>query len=245
MDSRSVLPNETRQPKELAGSLPEDVVPLASSEGQRRLDECSADNGEGQSPSQYSSIGPCFRKQAGSKFCGVASTAIVFSSLPGCDRVEEAQVFSLYEDGGKGKPGAPGPQTVEAAGVTLDELHKMASSIPQLQPAASFYSEEMGGDGVDELRAVICRALSRGGERVLLNYHMSTLGQTPFGGHVSPVAAYHRPSDSFLIMDTWPQTEPVWAPARRIWEATTHVDKSSNRSRGLVVTGFRRERRPP
>ena len=241
LDSHSDVPNEARQTTE----LPEDVVTLASSEGQRRLDECSADDGGGESPSQYSSIGPCFRRQVGPKFCGVASTAIVLSSLPGCERVEEAQVFSLYEDGGKGKAGAPRPRTVEAAGVTLDELHKMASSIPQLQPATSFYSEEMGG-GVDELRSVICGALSRDGEeRVLLNYHMSTLGQTPFGGHVSPVAAFHRPSDSFLIMDTWPQTEPVWAPARRIWEATTHVDKSSNRSRGLVVTGFRRERRPP
>ena len=117
MDSRSILPNEEarQQPTE----LPEDVITLASSEGQRRLRECSADE---ESPSQYSSMGPCFRKQVGAKFCGVASTAIVLSSLPGCERVEEAQVFSLYEDGGKGKPGAPRTQSVEAAGVTLDEL---------------------------------------------------------------------------------------------------------------------------
>ena len=117
MDSRSILPNEEarQQPTE----LPEDVITLASSEGQRRLRECSADE---ESPSQYSSMGPCFRKQVGAKFCGVASTAIVLSSLPGCERVEEAQVFALYDEGGKGRPGAPRPQTVEAAGVTLDEL---------------------------------------------------------------------------------------------------------------------------
>ena len=71
--------------------LPEDVITLASSEGQRRLGECASDGGDGESPSQYSAIGPCFRKQVGSKFCGVASTAIVLSSLPGCDRVDEAQ----------------------------------------------------------------------------------------------------------------------------------------------------------
>ena len=75
---------------------------------------------------------------------------------------------------------------------------------------------------------------------MLLNYHMSTLGQTPFGGHVSPVAAYHAPTDSFLIMDTWPQTEPVWAPAGQVWDAILHVDKNSKRSRGLVIIGFRR-----
>ena len=78
----------------------------------------------------------------------------------------------------------------------------------------------------------------QGCERVLLNYHMSTLGQRPFGGHVSPVAAYHAPTDSFLVMDTWPRTEPVWAPARRLWDAAVHVDDKSGRSRGLVITGF-------
>ena len=83
--------NSSVEPKEVTDELPEDVIPLASSEGQRRLGECSSEGGNGESPSQYSAIGPCFRKQVGSKFCGVASTAIVLSSLPGCDRVEEAQ----------------------------------------------------------------------------------------------------------------------------------------------------------
>ena len=63
LDSRSDVPNEARQTTE----LPEDVVTLASSEGRRRLDECSADDGGGESPSQYSSIGPCFRRQVGPK----------------------------------------------------------------------------------------------------------------------------------------------------------------------------------
>ena len=88
--------NSSVGPKEVTDDeLPEDVIPLASSEGQRRLGECSSEGG-GESPSQYPAIGPCFRKQVGSKFCGVASTAIVLSSLPGCDRVEEAQ--------GRGRP---------------------------------------------------------------------------------------------------------------------------------------------
>ena len=85
-----------------------------------------------------------------------------------------AQVFSLYEGGGgcKSEPGAPTSRTVEEAGVTLDELRRMASSIPRLRPARSFYAEEMGG-GVDELREVICRALRGKGSpalRILPNH---------------------------------------------------------------------------
>ena len=225
---------QIRQMAELAGPLPEDVVVLASPEGQRRLEECSA--GGETCPSQYASIGPCFRKQIGPRMCGAASTAIIVSSLPGSERVEEAGVFSLYVDGGQ--PGAPRHEGVEAAGVVLEELYKMASSVPQLRLATCRYAEDMGG-GVEELRAMVREALRQSGVRVLLNYHMSTLGQTPWQGHVSPVAAYHEPTDSFLIMDTWPQTEPVWAPAARIWEATRHVDQKSKRSRGIVITGVR------
>ena len=29
---------------------------------------------------------------------------------------------------------------------------------------------------------------------ILLNYHMGTAGQRPFGGHISPLGAYHRES---------------------------------------------------
>ena len=87
-----------------------------------------------------------------------------------------AQVFSLYE--GKSEPGgAPTPRTVEAAGVTLDELRRMASSIPRLRPARCFYAEEMGG-GVDELREVIRRALRSKGSstlRIFLNHSVLTL----------------------------------------------------------------------
>ena len=86
-----------------------------------------------------------------------------------------AQVFSLYEGSGGGKSesgGAPTSRTVEAAGVTLDELRRMASSIPRLRPARSFYAEEMGG-GVDELRQLVCRALRSKGSstlRIFLNH---------------------------------------------------------------------------
>mmetsp|Transcript_5168 Transcript_5168/g.12473 ORF Transcript_5168/g.12473 Transcript_5168/m.12473 type:complete len:110 (-) Transcript_5168:502-831(-) len=49
---------------------------------------------------------------------------------------------------------------------------------------------------------------------------MSTMGQTPFGGHLSPVAAYHEPSDSILVLDPWhTQTEPFWGSLCGVWKA--------------------------
>ena len=70
---------------------------------------------------------------------------------------------------------------------------------------------------------------------VLVNYHMSTAGQRPFGGHVSPIAAYHAPSDRFLVLDTWPQTGPTWLSAAALWAAMAATDDESGLPRGWLV----------
>ena len=68
----------------------------------------------------------------------------------------------------------------------------------------------------------------------LLNYHMGDLGQQPWGGHVSPVAAFHAESDSFLILDCWFHSCPLWATTALIALAMTGLDTMSRKSRGVV-----------
>ena len=72
---------------------------------------------------------------------------------------------------------------------------------------------------------------------VLLNYHMSTAGQRPFGGHFSPLAAFHAPSGRFLVLDVWPQTAPCWVSGELLWAALVGTDSDSGRSRGWAVAG--------
>ena len=71
----------------------------------------------------------------------------------------------------------------------------------------------------------------------LVNYHMGVAGHRPFGGHFSPLAAYHAPSDRFLVLDCWPRTEPCWHRADCLWAALTGTDTESGLSRGWVVVG--------
>ena len=88
------------------------------------------------------------------------------------------------------------------------------------------------GDGLNELvnalrRAPACTAL--------LNYHMSTAGQRPYGGHVSPLGAYHAGSGRFLVLDTWPHTTATWLSATCLWAALAATDPESGRSRGWLL----------
>jgi len=92
--------------------------------------------------------------------------------------------------------------------------------------------------GPHALREVALETLSKTAakESLVANYHMTTLGQAPFGGHLSPLAAFHGDSDSLLVMDVWhTSTEPVWASVQNLWGSMADViDPESSRTRGLL-----------
>ena len=69
---------------------------------------------------------------------------------------------------------------------------------------------------------------------VLVNYSRKALGQTG-GGHISPLGAYDRASDSFLIMDVNPNRAPwVWVEAADLIAAMRTFDTIENRGYLLI-----------
>jgi len=73
---------------------------------------------------------------------------------------------------------------------------------------------------------------------VIVNYHMSTLGQSPSYGHHSPLAAYHRDTDRFLLLDVWPDTSECWATASGLFAAMNTADDVSGKTRGYCIAEF-------
>ena len=69
---------------------------------------------------------------------------------------------------------------------------------------------------------------------ILVNYSRKSLGQKG-GGHISPLGAYDRKSNSFLIMDVNPNKAPwVWVPAQNLIEAMRTFDTIENRGYLLI-----------
>ncbi len=76
--------------------------------------------------------------------------------------------------------------------------------------------------------------LSTADNYVLVNYSRKELGQTG-GGHISPLGAYDRESDSFLIMDVNPNRAPwVWVKAADLVAAMRTFDTVENRGYLLI-----------
>lgn len=72
---------------------------------------------------------------------------------------------------------------------------------------------------------------------VIVNYKRSVLSQ-PGGGHISPVGAYHKPSDSFLVMDVTPnKADWIWVKADVLLNAMRTFDTVENRGYLLVSEG--------
>ncbi len=93
------------------------------------------------------------------------------------------------------------------------------------------------GAAPEPLRNELPRNLAARNDYVLVNYARKALGQAG-GGHISPLGAYDRASDSFLIMDVNPNRAPwVWVRATDLIAAIRTFDTVENRGYLLVSEG--------
>lgn len=89
-----------------------------------------------------------------------------------------------------------------------------------------------------EIRADLSDNLARRGDFVVINYSRKAVGQ-PGGGHISPLGAYDRQSDSVLVLDVNPSKLGwVWVPTATLVRAMRTLDSRENR--GYVLVGAAR-----
>ncbi len=214
------------------------LIALSSPEGQKLLEKCKH-NKEG----CYDEVlHHCFAKQVGSSSCGVQSTGILLNSavlrshnatdwkhkkredLPFC----EDKMFALEET-----KRIITHKEIKNRGMTLQQLGDLLSSHNwkvDLFPAATSSVDEFRKKASDILMDsdTLCG--------VIVNYHMAVLGQgDDVKGHFSPLGAYHRQTDRFLILDTWYTTEEPWASTDNLFNAMNTIDQETNSTRGFCV----------
>ena len=91
---------------------------------------------------------------------------------------------------------------------------------------------------VDRIKNEIIQNMATRDDYVLVNYARKSLGQTG-GGHISPLGAYDKESDSFLIMDVNPNRAPwVWVKSDDLISAMQTFDTVENRGFLLIKEGI-------
>jgi hypothetical protein len=230
-----------------------ELVAFASEEGMARLVRSTA-------RADFAALANQFEAQYNGAFCGPTTAAIVLNALVG--RSEEAPrdesrlrpadlahvrapsaltlarhtQDSVIEKGPKTRAQVLGePVTIDNK--TIRDMGYQARQLDALLKAHRVPTRLVIVDDAitdEQIRAELVQNLERAGDYVIVNYRRREVGQ-PGGGHISPVAAYDRPSDSFLVLDVNPAAAGwVWMPMAMLAKGMRTFDTVENRGYLLV-----------
>lgn len=117
------------------------------------------------------------------------------------------------------------------------QLHQLGALLEAHQLAITVrIADEQLTD--EQIKQELIANLGNRDDYVLINYYRKTLNQ-PGGGHISPLAAYHQGSDSFLIMDVTPnKADWVWVDSATLIASMRTHDTVANRGYVLIAEGL-------
>jgi hypothetical protein len=230
------------------------IVPFASDEGMTRLARSTTKVDFPELANQYEA-------QSNSIFCGPTTAAIVLNAIRyhGADlprdrsrlRPQDLQYIpkdfdpviprytpdNVTDKGPKTRAEILGaPMTVN--GKRVRDFGMQVRQLDALFRANGLHTRLVIVDDQKpeaEIRADLIENLKHRGDYVVVSYRRRDAGQ-PGGGHISPLAAYDRESDSFLILDVNPDVSGwAWMPTANLVRGMRTFDTVENRGYILVA----------
>ncbi len=212
----------------LALPLGPNLINFNSTEGEKLLTESTAKR-------DFFPLSSQFVTQDNLAYCGVASMVMVLNALaiPAPEASEYRNLRFFTQTNIFANPQTKAVMTADMVahrGMTLSQLGQLLESYP-VQVTVHYGSEV----SLDEFRKLVRGNLQESDNFVIVNYLRSAMGEEG-GGHISPIAAYHQPSDRFLVLDVSRyKYPPVWVKAEQLWQAMKTIDSTSKKTRGFVV----------
>jgi len=203
--------------------LPPELIGLDTPEGARLLSESNA-------KADFTKLVSTFVTQEQSSFCGIASAVTVLNALPvPAPSTPAALQFNQENFFSPATRAVMTSEDVQKTGVTLAQLANLLSTHPTKVELT--YASDIS---LDDMRARLSKNVANGNDFAIVNYQRGELQQESLG-HVSPVGAYHAPSDRFLVLDVARyKYPPTWIPAEALYRAMKSGDLISGKSRGFL-----------
>lgn len=207
--------------------LPQNLINFNSAEGEKLLIGSPA-------LQDYFPLSIQFVTQKNQAYCGVASSVMVLNALAiPAPEAPEYGIYHLFTQDNFFNAQTQNVVTAEVVaqkGMTLDQLGKLLESY-----SVKAEVHHAGDLTLDQFRKMVVKNLEEPGNFVLVNYLRKAIGQET-GGHISPLAAYNKETDRFLILDVSRyKYPPVWVKASELWQAMATVDSDSGKTRGFVL----------
>ncbi|XP_022097052.1 glutathione gamma-glutamylcysteinyltransferase 1-like [Acanthaster planci] len=218
-----------------------DPITLESEEGQQLLDEAEA--------CQYILV-DMFDFQAHSSHCGIQSAALLIASYE-CGKACRAAGYCSFrhcEDIKKQYHGFAmfnfketqdiiTHDVIKTRGTTLEDVTQILQN--HKHEATAYLAQE---SSLDEFRQLAVEAVRQedSSAGVIVNfqrYLLGQIGEVSQYGHHSPLCAYHKGSDRFLMLDTNVGKPKLWLKTEDLFQSMQDVDVATGKSRGFVIMG--------
>lgn len=185
---------------------------------------------------QFLQLSQQFLTQKTQTYCGVASISMVLNALKieGPDDPLYNPFHPITQDNfftPQVEKVIPSEQ-VSKTGMTLDAATTAAAQFGVV--AQAFHSDTLS---LEKMRQLLKSKLETKNEYVIVNFFRPGLGEQG-GGHFSPIAAYDKTTDRFLLLDVARyKYPPVWVKSADLWKAidTTDPAPDSHKKRGILV----------
>ena len=213
--------------------LPENLVALSSTEGKNRFKESLEDN----TLEAYFPLSEQFLTQAEPAYCGLTSLAMVLNALNVDPHIRWKGGWRWWDEEILGESCCIDMEEIRKTGITIDQFMVIARNnsdsvnVKLKRPD----TDKKGGD-MSAFRDIVLRSSKTTSEGFLItSFARSSLKQTG-DGHFSPIAGYHRATDSVLILDVARfKYAPYWVNIDELYEAMIPKDTETGLSRGWMI----------
>ena len=165
------------------------------------------------------------------QYCGLARCQgvdlIMKRPMTNCDGIERVIIEEEEEEEEKEAGSQEEPM------FSLEEFRRDIINAVTNPPQTDDYkdSEQQEGDTRDTTQS----SSKAGGYFIVTSFARSALNQTG-DGHFSPIAAYHPPTDSCLVLDVARfKYTPYWVTVKDLYDAMIPPDKATGKSRGWIL----------
>lgn len=214
-------------------ALPPALIDLGSAQGAAMFAHARAKRA-------YWPLADEFVTQKAQSYCGIASLAMVLNALGvPAPVVPDYGPFTSFTQENLFTPMTEKiirQADIPNHGMTLDQVGAVATSFGVTVRVV--HAESVS---VAQFRTEAAAALAEPGHFVIVNYLRTALGQQRYG-HISPLGAYDRGADRFLILDVARyKYPPVWVRSADLFAAMNTVDAGNgNRTRGYLLLDYRK-----
>ena len=121
-------------------------------------------------------------------------------------------------------------QSILSKGLTLDKLGDIVETF-YVKVDVTHLDESIS---YDDFMNIFTENMLSPNNYIIINYHREAVGQAG-GGHFSPIAAYNKKVDMFLILDVSRyKYAPLWVKSKTLFEAMRGIDSDSKLARGFL-----------